>query len=311
MVPRKSTRWLTDYSRLSTPDISVERLARLAQIVGGDPQQAAALRAQLAPELPADWRALAAQLALACSVSAGPGPKLLGLSGGQGCGKSTLARALVQAFACCGVHAVSVSLDDFYLTHAQRQQLARRVHPLLATRGVPGTHDLQLLQQVFDTIGKPQLRLPVFNKGTDDRLPESQWLQVTGPIDLLILEGWCVGAVPQAEAQLREPVNELERDADPDGQYRRYVNAALAGGYQSIWEQLDDWLFLAVPNLACVRAWRRQQEQQIAPALRMDEAAIFRFVAHYERLTRWMLETAPAQARWCLQLDTDHRLILD
>ncbi|MGI9325469.1 MAG: hypothetical protein ACR2PZ_09645 [Pseudomonadales bacterium] len=295
---------------MSTPAMSVERLSRLAQIVGGDVQRAAVVHARLDGQVPADWRALAAQLAVATGTEVGVAPRLLGLSGGQGSGKSTLARALVQAYAHCGVRAASVSLDDFYLTRAQRQQLARRVHPLLATRGVPGTHDLPLLQQVFDTIDQPQLRLPVFNKAIDDRLPESQWLQIEEPIDVLIFEGWCVGAVPQTEEQLREPVNELEREADPDGRYRHYVNAALGGTYQAIWEQLDDWLFLAVPNLACVRAWRRQQEQQIASAIRMDDAAIQRFVAHYERLTQWMLQTAPAQARWCLQLDTDHRLVL-
>lgn len=291
------------------PSELADRQHRLGALFGGSVPAALEVVAQLPGELPSDWRSVAAQLAVV-SADAFPAPSILGVCGGQGAGKSTLARALVAALEGVGVRAATVSLDDFYHTLQTRTALAREVHPLLATRGVPGTHDLILLQEIFSELSQSTVRLPRFDKALDDRVPESQWTLVDGPLDVLVFEGWCVGATPQPEAALVQPVNDFERQEDPHGDYRRYVNQSLARDYQPIWQLLHRWLYLAVPDMAAVTRWRAQQEQQLAPAARMAQDQLERFIAHYQRLTQWQAERAPEQADWCLTLGADHRLIL-
>ncbi len=234
-------------------------------------------------------------------------PLVLGISGAQGSGKSTLAGQLEGALTAAGARAVSCSLDDFYLTRARRLGLARSVHPLLATRGVPGTHNVALLRRTIADLGaEGAVRLPRFDKGTDDRLPADRWRWVTAPIDVLVLEGWCVGARPQPEAALEQPVNELEAKEDPDGVWRRYVNEALAGRYAELWSRLNGLIYLAAPDMDAVLRWRTMQERALPPERRMSTAELRRFVAHYQRITLAMSTDLPARADVTIRLDDDH-----
>lgn len=258
----------------------------------------------LPPSAPADWR----QLAAALTVAGGEHRRIFGISGGQGAGKSTLAALLVAATEALGRRAISLSLDDFYLTHAERQTLARTVHPLLATRGVPGTHDVPLACATLDALmAGESCEVPVFDKSVDDRAPGGR--RVEGPLDLVIFEGWCVGAAPEPESRLAAPVNDLEQTEDAEGVWRRYVNDALTKDYPRLWRLLDSLLYLKVPDMASVIRWRTEQEQAHPPERRMTEAAIARFVAHYERLTLWMHESLPGQADLVGWLDGEHRLV--
>jgi D-glycerate 3-kinase len=242
------------------------------------------------------------------------GARIIGIAGAQGSGKSTVSTAAAARLTHSRIMpgpadriAVSVSLDDFYRPRAQRLALARSVHPLLATRGVPGTHDLPLLLDVLGRVraGRP-VNLPVFDKRSDDRLPPQRWRRFDR-IDLLLLEGWCVGARAQPAALLAGPMNALEAGEDPDGRWRTHVNQALAGGYQRVWAMLDGLVFLAAPDWATVPRWRAEQEAGIGG--RMDAAAIARFCAHYERLTRWQLADTPRHAGLVLRLDDSRRVI--
>lgn len=256
-------------------------------------------------DAPDDWRQLAAALAvLECERA---DSRVLGISGGQGAGKSTLAALLVQAYAALGKKAVTLSLDDFYLTRAERAALGARIHPLLGTRGVPGTHDVTLAITVLDALiaGRP-CELPRFDKATDDR--KSNGSIVSEPVDLVIFEGWCVGAQAEPESRLSTPVNDLERAEDPDGVWRQFVNDALSESYPALWRRLDRLLFLRVPDLIAVIRWRTQQEQALPPTRRMSAADVERFVAHYERLTRWMAENMVERADLVGFLDDSHRL---
>jgi D-glycerate 3-kinase len=283
------------------------RAAVAAGFAGG--AAAAGFEAATDTTLPALWRACAGELAAhfaAAPATGAPRCQLLGVSGGQGAGKSTLSAALVQAFAAAGLNAATLSLDDVYMTRAQRQALAREIHPLLATRGVPGTHDLSLLTSVLAGLRAEQVRLPRFDKGADDRQPEAAWAVIDGPLDVLIFEGWCVGVPPQSAEQLMAPVNTLEALEDPEGSYRRYVNDRIALDYVPLWAQLDAWLHLQVPDRASVLNWRRQQEQALPAAQRMDDEGLARFVAHYHRLTDWLREQGPKRATWSLELGLDH-----
>jgi D-glycerate 3-kinase len=265
------------------------------------------LVSRLDPDFPADWRNLAALVALARSSdeAGAERARIVAISGGQGAGKSTFAAVICQAHECLGKHALSVSLDDFYLTKTERQQLALDVHPLLATRGVPGTHDVDLALSTLKALRKGErTSIPVFDKGLDDRLPPAQWIPVDKPVEVIVFEGWCLGA--QAQVPLvPEPINSLERSEDPDGVWRSYVNRALTR-YEALWELVNFWIYLAVPDIQSVIRWRTQQEQNLPETRRMQPAAIERFVAHYQRLTLQLLRDMPDRADWKVELAADH-----
>jgi len=243
------------------------------------------------------------------------GPAVIGLCGAQGSGKSTLAAAMQRALIADGAHAAVLSIDDLYLTGAKRLALAQSVHPLLATRGVPGTHDIGLGLALFAALdkGKP-VRLPRFDKAADDRLPESDWPIVEQSLDVLIFEGWCVGAHPEGDTALAQPVNTLEADEDPIGIWRRYANAALAGRYQQLFARIDRLILLAAPSFAVVRRWRGEQEAALRAerpdgAALQDSVALDRFIQHYERLTRHILKEMPGYADLVLRLDTGRSVL--
>lgn len=220
------------------------------------------------------------------------GPLLIGVSGSQGSGKTTLARDFVGKL---GPRAVSASLDDVYLSSAARAELARDIHPLFATRGPPGTHDLRLLHATLDAlfVAEPQTvtAVPAFDKLRDEPAPEADWPLFQGRPDIVVIEGWCFGATAQADAELIAPINALEAGEDPHGIWRRTINAALGSDYQSLFARFDAILFLAAPSFDIVPHWRcEQQETLLGRALTADERAhIHRFVSHFERLTRSML----------------------
>lgn len=237
-------------------------------------------------------------------------PFVIGICGAQASGKSTLAAALVDECEGLGIAAVALSIDDIYLTRVERQRLAALVHPLLATRGVPGTHDVGLGLHVLRQLGVgAAVALPRFDKGHDDRAPVGDWPNAPAACEVLILDGWCVGARPQAAEQLAEPVNDLEANEDPDGVWRNYVNSALAGSYQQLFDRIDRLVLLAAPGFDVVLEWRLQQEDELrrkaganAPQS-MDAAGVARFIAHYERLTRHILAEMPERADLVVSLD--------
>ena len=237
---------------------------------------------------------------------------VLGLNGAQGTGKSTLARLLRRLLERIhGVHAAILSLDDLYLTGVERLQRAQTIHPLLATRGVPGTHDVELGIRVIRCLreGRP-IGLPRFDKAKDERRPVAQWPPWEGRCDVVIFEGWCVGARPQRGEELKEPVNGLERLEDPTGDWRWYVNRELAGHYQALFAELDLLVMLRPPDFDRVYAWREEQEARLratggGPEV-MSPTAVRRFVMHFERLTRYMWEEMPGRADVVVYLGDDH-----
>ncbi|WP_266171512.1 kinase [Dyella subtropica] len=242
-------------------------------------------------------------------------PYLLGLSGLQGSGKSTLARELKRQAEARGWSTEVLSLDDFYYNRSDREALAHQIHPLLRTRGVPGTHEIELLMSVLAALPTASDKLPVpyprFDKGRDTRIPPSRWPKITRSPKLVILEGWALGIRPQLQSALEPPINELERNEDPDGTWRHWVNKQLRG-YQPLWRKLDALIVLQAPNWDVVRQWRSQQEEALlarhAP-LAMDAKAMARFLAHYERLSRHALATLPALADSCVEYDTQRHVI--
>jgi len=239
---------------------------------------------------------------------------VLAISGLQGSGKSTLAAQVVGLAQQRGLRAAAVSIDDFYLTRAQRQRLARQVHPLLLTRGPPGTHDLPLAHATLEAITARQpVALPRFDKLADERVPEAQWPQCHEPLDLLVFEGWFLGTPAQPEADLQPPLNALERDADADGRWRQWCNQALAAHYPALWQRCDRLWFLQPPTFAVVPRWRWQQEQNLQAAQpersSMSRAQLERFVQYYERVSRQALRTLPGLADRIIALDEQRQVV--
>lgn len=253
------------------------------------------------------------------------GPLVVGINGAQGAGKSTLFNLLeVILEDGFGLKVVGLSIDDLYKTRAEREQLAVTVHPLLQTRGVPGTHDVTLGIELLRGLksGAEQIvKIPAFDKSIDDRCPPALWQEWSGEADIVVLEGWCVGAQAQEESALTQPTNSLEADEDPDGQWRNYVNDQLAGPYKELFDMIDVLVMLKVPSMEAVFSWRSQQEKKLAERVKyiydtqqptqhlriMDEAQIKRFIQHYERLTRNMLQEMPGRADICLELNENHK----
>ena len=248
------------------------------------------------------------------------GPFLVGINGAQGTGKSTLAKLLSSLLTNTGYRAANLSIDDFYYSKAKRQELANEVHPLLRSRGVPGTHDvdraLRLFEQICAAGPEQRIILPRFDKSLDDCRPEDVCEQIQGPVDIIILEGWFIGAKAQAGDELIQPINELEVNEDCDGCWRDYVNQQLAGSYQSLFEQIDMLLMLQAPGFEQVLKWRSLQEKKLralsskdASGL-MDRQAIKYFIQHFERLTRHCMRTLPDSADRIFQLNAEHRIFL-
>ena len=247
--------------------------------------------------------------------------RVYGVTGLQGTGKSTLA-AQMAALAAERGHAVAVlSVDDVYLDHDERVRLAREVHPLLATRGPPGTHDVALACCTLDALraGEP-VALPRFDKLADRRLPEADWPRAelvdpgSSPGQALVLfEGWFLGTPAEPEEALVEPINTLERDEDPDGRWRRWCNAALARDYPPLWQRIDRLLFLQGPGFDIVPQWRWQQEQSLQaehPGRKaMTREQVERFVQFFERTSRQAMRTLPGIADRVVRLDAERRLL--
>ena len=245
---------------------------------------------------------------------------LIGVNGSQGSGKSTLAALLTQLLVNnFGLKAIVLSIDDFYLTRQSRLSLAKRVHPLLETRGVPGTHDVSLMYETLQQLTREnrEVSIPRFDKASDNRYPESEWGKVSAPFDIVIVEGWCLGTPAQTDDELHKPVNDLEASEDPDGSWRRYVNQQIEGRYQDVNQMMDVWIMLQAPSYECVYQWRLEQEQKLAASLLQGEqenrvmtaTQIKRFIQHYQRLTEHSLKRLPGRVHYLFSLDTDRRIV--
>jgi len=239
------------------------------------------------------------------------GTRCYAIAGLQGTGKSTLSAQLTALAKTQGRQVVALSIDDFYLGHDARQDLGRHVHPLCATRGAPGTHDVALACDVLDALrGGRAVALPRFDKIADDRLPRAQW-PVVDHADLVIVEGWFLEVPPQPPEELVEPINALERDEDPAGTWRRWANDALARDYPPLWARLERLLFLQGPGFDIVPRWRWQQEQTLQAEHpdrnAMTQVQVERFVQFFERVSLQAMRTLPGIADRTIRLDAERK----
>ena len=235
-------------------------------------------------------------------------PKVVGINGCQGSGKSTLADYLCSAVSeQLDMKTVALSLDDFYLTKSERNELAKQVHPLLATRGVPGTHDVELAISCIRHLQAGEKTLITrFDKSIDDRVSQDQLSCIEEPVGLIVLEGWCLVALPPQPETLTPAINKLEKKEDTDAIWRNYVNQALIDEYPALFNLADELIMLQAPSFDTVFNWRLEQEQKLVKRLEkeglsnhsgiMDEEQIRRFISYFERVTENSLQEMPQLA---------------
>ena len=247
-------------------------------------------------------------------------PIIIGLAGGQGTGKTTISSIinliLVKYFK---LKVFKISIDDFYKTRKERYKLSKKVHPLLMTRGVPGTHDIDLILRFFKIMQKrnfKSLSLPKFDKSIDDRFNKNQWYKIKSKPDVVIFEGWCVGAKSQKNIELKKPINSLEKMEDKSMKWRKYVNFQLAGKYKTFHNMLDCLLYLKAKNFSLLRRWRLKQEKKLFLKSKnkknlkiMNKNEVLNFMMTYQRITEQMFKTAKKISSIVMTLNNQHQII--
>ncbi len=222
---------------------------------------------------------------------AGDRPAVVGVAGSQGSGKTTL----VKAYAAFHPRTAHFSLDDVYLPASYRRLIAQGVHPLFATRGPPGTHNVLQLNETLDELlaagAEAQTILPAFDKVTDNPAHSSHRPVFHGKPSVILVDGWCLGAAAQTDDELLAPVNALEAEKDKGAVWRKEVNANLAGAYQLSFGMLDAILTLQAPSFEIVEDWRCEQEEGLLgrDLTDADRGRVARFVQHFERITLHMM----------------------
>jgi D-glycerate 3-kinase len=276
----------------------------------------------LSQELMDDLPRIYIPLANIINVGFGSRMQVIGVNGAQGAGKSTFCQllklVLEEKF---GKKVASWSIDDLYLSRKERKRLSEEVHPLLMTRGVPGTHDVKLGLEIINSLRNADKNtvtmIPRFNKAVDDVYPKSEWTKFVGKPDVVLIDGWCIDATAQEDSELITPVNELEATEDKDCVWRRYVNDQLKTTYKDLFDTINFLVMLQIPSYDKVFEWRNLQEEKLRIKNQGKEAThimtpdqVRRFIAHYERITRHILAEMPERADMLFKVNDNHRLYI-
>ena len=246
-------------------------------------------------------------------------PYLIGLAGGQGTGKTTISSILkIILTKYFKLSVFKISIDDLYKTRKDRIKLSKKIHPLLKTRGVPGTHDVNFMFDLLKKIKKKkfsQYRIPKFNKAIDDRLKRKSWYLVKRVPDVIIFEGWCVGARAEKKNTLKKSINPLEKKEDKNLKWRKFVNRQLQTKYKKLFSKLDCMLFLKAGSFKLLQSWRLKQESLLklnsknkANDKVMSKNEVLTFMQTYQRITQNMFKFAPKYSSIVLNLNRNHEI---
>ena len=234
------------------------------------------------------------------------------IAGSQGAGKSTLAILFKLALEKIYKKKVMLlSIDDYYLSKKKRIKLSKKIHPLLITRGVPGTHDIVALKN--DIINFQQKKFPIttptFNKLKDDFSIKKKIIKNA---EILLLEGWCCGATSINKEYLFENINSLESKLDKNKKWRQFYNSQLKRDYKKVFSLFDQQIYIQPPSFNYIIKWRYAQEKNNALKSRkkdfMNKKDLQAFIQHYEKLTKWMMKTMPAKADILIKIDGNQKI---
>ena len=244
---------------------------------------------------------------------------ILGLGGGQGSGKTTISLIITLILKkYFKLNVFRISIDDFYKTRKERFFLSKKIHPLFMIRGVPGTHDTNIILNFFKRLKKnnfKSLKLPKFDKAFDDRCKKNYWYKIKKKPDVIIFEGWCVGARPEKKSMLKKTINSLEKTDDPNLIWRKYVNDQLKTKYKKLFCYLDCLLYMKAKNFGLLQKWRIKQEKKLwftsannKNLKIMSKGEVINFMQTYQRITQNMFKDAPKYASIILNLNSNHQI---
>ena len=246
-------------------------------------------------------------------------PYIVGLAGGQGTGKTTISsiiKIILEKY--FKLEVFKISIDDFYKTRKERMTLSKKVHPMLLTRGVPGTHDINMMLDFFKKSKSKkfkQIKLPNFNKAIDDRFPKNKWNTINKRPDIIIFEGWCVGAKAEANKTLKKAINSMEKANDHKLVWRKYVNQQLKTKYKRLYSQLNCMIYLKAKNFSLLQKWRLKQEHKLWIRTKkksghkiMSKGDVINFMQTYQRITQNMFKNMPKYASIILNLNSNHQI---
>jgi len=246
-------------------------------------------------------------------------PYFVGLAGGQGTGKTTtssLIKIILTRY--FKLKVFRISIDDFYKTRKERNRLSKKVHPMLLTRGVPGTHDIDMMLNFFKKVKSnkfKKLKLPTFNKAIDDRFDKKYWYNLKERPDVIVFEGWCVGAKSEKSNTLKKSINFMEKTKDQKQIWRKYVNDQLKSKYKNLYSQLNCLIYLKARNFNLLQKWRFKQERKLwlnskkkSNLKIMSKEDVLTFMQTYQRVTQNMFRFMPKYASIILNLDNKHQM---
>ena len=234
------------------------------------------------------------------------------IAGSQGSGKSTLTAVLklvLEKFYKKKV--MLLSIDDYYLSKNKRLKLSKKIHPLLITRGVPGTHNIAALRKDIINFQKKKFPIvaPLFNKLKDDI---SSKKKIIKKAEILLLEGWCCGSPPISRDYLFKNINRLESTLDKNKAWRQYYNFQLQRDYKKVFSLFDKQIYIQAPSFTYILKWRNAQEKSNALKSKdekfMKKTDLRKFIQHYEKLTKWMIKTMPAKADMLIKIDSNQKI---
>ena len=246
-------------------------------------------------------------------------PYFIGLAGGQGTGKTTISsiiKIILEKY--FKLKVFKISIDDFYKTRKERINLSKKIHPMLMTRGVPGTHDIKMMLDFFKKTkvkSFKKMKLPNFNKAIDDRSPKNKWYNINEQPDIIIFEGWCVGARAEINKTLKKPINSIEKINDENLVWRKYVNHQLKTKYRKLYSQLNCMIYLKAKNFSLLQKWRLKQEKKLWLKTKkksrhkiMSKDDVINFMQTYQRITQNMFKNMPRYASIILNLNDNHQI---
>jgi D-glycerate 3-kinase len=227
------------------------------------------------------WLPLAMQLA--SHRQAQSHTLIQGILGGQGTGKTTLAKILTLILGHLGYRTLSLSLDDLYKTYSDRLALQQQ-DPRLIWRGPPGTHDIQLGLEILERLRQPNsdspVEIPRFDKSAWHGAGDRGKPEIVNGVDLVLFEGWFVGVRPIDPTHFDNPPPPIKTFADR--QFARDMNARLQE-YLPLWEKLDRLIVLYPVDYRLSKQWRKDAEHQAIAMgkMGMTDLQIEQFVEYF------------------------------
>ena len=233
--------------------------------------------------------------------------------GSQGIGKSSFINIIsktIEKF--YDKKILLLSLDNYYLSKKQRLLLSKKIHKLLVTRGVPGTHNIKELVKNVKQFNQEKypITTPLFDKLIDDKIKLNKTIKTK--CDILFLEGWCCGSSEIPKKFLYKNINNLEKINDPKNQWRNFYNNKLKIEYKKLFKLFDELIFLKTSSFDNVYKWRLKQEKtnqsKNKKLKRMSANEIKVFVQHYEKITKWMIKDLNKKAQIVIQFEKNHKI---